>query len=69
MYMSFRYLGQSMGGLFSPEFENAPWSLAKVGDLLSHLGIPVVVLGIAVPRRLIRILARTCSTSSPSPTS
>nr|WP_314257343.1 ABC transporter permease [uncultured Devosia sp.] len=56
MYLSFRYLGQSVGGLFSPEFENAAWSLAKVGDLISHLWIPVIVLGMAGTASLIRIM-------------
>ncbi|RYG88192.1 MAG: ABC transporter permease [Alphaproteobacteria bacterium] len=56
MYLSFRYLGQSVGGLFSPEFENQAWSLAKVGDLISHLWIPVIVLGMAGTASLIRIM-------------
>ena len=56
MYLSFRYLGQSVGGLFSPAYENAPWSLAKVGDLISHLWIPVIVLGMAGTASLIRIM-------------
>lgn len=56
MYLSFRYLGQSVGGLFSPQFENLPWSLAKVGDLISHLWIPVIVLGMAGTASLIRIM-------------
>jgi peptide/nickel transport system permease protein len=56
MYLSFRYLGQSVGGLFSPQFENAPWNLAKVGDLISHLWIPVIVLGMAGTASLIRIM-------------
>lgn len=56
MYISFRYLGQTVGGLFSPEFENADWSLAKVGDLVSHLWIPVIVLGMAGTASLIRIM-------------
>ncbi len=34
MYVSYRYLGQSVGGLFSPEYRDAPWSWAKLGDLL-----------------------------------
>jgi peptide/nickel transport system permease protein len=56
MYVSFRYLGQSVGGLFSPDYENAAWSLAKVGDLISHLWIPVIVLGMAGTASLIRIM-------------
>ena len=56
LYLSFRYLGQSVGGLFSPEYVNAPWTLAKVGDLLSHIWIPMIVLGMAGTASLIRTL-------------
>lgn len=56
MYISFRYFGQSVGGLFSPDYINAPWSTAKVWDLLSHLWIPMVVLGTAGTASLIRTL-------------
>ena len=47
MYVSVVYLGYSVGGLFSPDFVNAPWSLARLFDFLHHLWIPVVVLGVA----------------------
>lgn len=56
MYLSFRYFGQSVGGLFSPQFESAPWTLAKVGDLIAHLWIPIIVLGTAGTATLIRIM-------------
>ena len=56
LYVSFRYFGQSVGGLFSPEYVNAPWSLAKVMDLISHLWIPMVVLGTAGTASVIRIV-------------
>ena len=56
MYLSFTWFGQSVGGLFSPEYVDAPWSLAKVGDLMSHLWIPVIVLGTAGTAGLIRIM-------------
>jgi peptide/nickel transport system permease protein len=56
MYLSFRYLGQSVGGLFSPEYINAPWSLAKALDLLQHIWIPVIVLGSSGTASLIRTL-------------
>jgi peptide/nickel transport system permease protein len=56
LYVSFRYFGQSVGGLFSPEFVEAPWSLARVGDFLSHLWIPMVVLSIGGIASLIRTL-------------
>jgi len=56
MYMSVKYLGYSVGGLFSPEFANAPWSAARVLDLLQHLWIPVFVLGVAGIAALVRIM-------------
>ena len=56
MYVSFKYLGQSVGGLFSPEYVSAPWSLAKVGDLLAHLWVPMIVIGTAGTAGLIRIM-------------
>ena len=54
LYISFRYFGQSVGGLFSPEYVNAPWTLARFADLLSHLWIPVIVLGTAGTAEIIR---------------
>lgn len=56
MWLSLTYFGQSVGGLFSPEFRDAPWSLARVGDLLAHLWIPVVIWGTAGTAANIRIL-------------
>lgn len=56
LYMSFKYFGQSVGGLFSPEFEEARWNLGKVIDLLSHLWIPVIIVGTAGTASMIRIV-------------
>ena len=56
MFISVKYFGQSVGGLFSPEYVDAPWSLARVKDLLSHLWIPVVILGTSGTAGLIRIM-------------
>lgn len=56
MYIGFSAFGQSVGGLFSPEYIDAPWSLAKIGDLIAHLWIPMVVLGSAGTAGLIRIM-------------
>ena len=33
MYLGQQWFGQSVGGLYSPEYEDAPWSWAKVVDL------------------------------------
>ena len=56
MYLTQRYFGQSVGGLYSPGFASAPWSFAKVWDLLKHLAVPVVVLGTAGTAFLIRAM-------------
>jgi len=56
MYVGFQYFGMSVGGLFSPEYETASWSLAKVGNLLQHLILPAVILGLAGTAQLIRIM-------------
>jgi peptide/nickel transport system permease protein len=37
--------GTSVGGLFSNEFIDAPWSWAKVVDLLKHIWIPIIAIG------------------------
>ena len=56
MYVGFKHFGMDVGGLFSPAFEDAPWSLAKIVDLLKHLWVPTVVLGTAGTAQLIRIM-------------
>lgn len=38
--------GTNVGGLFSPQFIDAPWSGAKVMDLLGHLWIPMIAIGL-----------------------
>ena len=37
--------GDSLTGLFSKEYRDAPWSMDKVLDLLSHAWLPVFILG------------------------
>lgn len=44
LYVSVTVLDASVGGLFSPEYQRAPWSMAKFVDLLKHLMVPAVVL-------------------------
>lgn len=61
MYVSYRYFGQSVGGLFSPEYADAPWSLARLGDMIAHLWIPVIVIGASGTAAMIRILRANLS--------
>jgi peptide/nickel transport system permease protein len=56
MYLGFRYFGHSIGGFFSPEFTRAPWSWAKFGDLMSHVWMPMIVVGMEGTTSLIRII-------------
>jgi peptide/nickel transport system permease protein len=49
-------MGQRVGGLYSPEYVNAPWSWNKLLDLLAHLWIPIIVIGTNGTAALIRIL-------------
>ena len=56
MYIGFKYFNVSIGGLFSDEFVEAPWSLAKAWDLAKHLPLPALILGLAGTAQLIRIM-------------
>lgn len=56
MYLGIRYFGLSAGGLFSPEYLDAPWSLARAIDLLKHMWLPVIVIGISGTAGTIRVM-------------
>ena len=56
MYLGYEWFGIAVGGLFSPEYASAPWSLAKLADFLGHLWIPAVVIGTAGMAGLMRIM-------------
>ena len=59
LYIGHVFFGTSVGGLFSAEFENAPWSWARFVDLLAHLWVPVVVIGTAGTAFHIRTMRAT----------
>ena len=42
-----RFGGTNVGGLFSPRFIGAPWSWARLFDMLEHLWIPVLAIGMS----------------------
>jgi peptide/nickel transport system permease protein len=56
MWFAFSNFGLMITGLFSPEYVQAPWSLARFVDLLKHLWLPAIVLGVAGTARLTRIM-------------
>jgi peptide/nickel transport system permease protein len=56
MWFAYSKLGISITGLFSPEFVQAPWSWARFVDLLKHIWVPAIVLGVAGTARLTRVM-------------
>jgi peptide/nickel transport system permease protein len=56
LYVGFRYFNANVGGLFSPDLADAPWSWVKFKDMLAHLPIPAIVLGLSGTAQMIRIM-------------
>ena len=56
MYFAAVEFGQSVGGLFSEQYQNAPWNFDKFIDFQQHLWIPVVILGVSGTASLIRVM-------------
>ena len=56
MYVGVVHFGTDVGGLFSSEYKNQPWSWGKVVDLSEHLWLPIFVLGTSSTASLIRIM-------------
>lgn len=56
MYYINRWTGFSVGGLYSPEFMNQPMSWAKYVDMLKHVAILVIAVGMAGTASVIRIM-------------
>ena len=56
MYLGYEWFGIAVGGLFSPEYASAAWSMGKLGDLLAHLWIPAVVIGMGGTAGMVRIM-------------
>ncbi|HCB49898.1 MAG TPA: ABC transporter permease [Chloroflexi bacterium] len=56
MWIAFSQFGVSVTGLFSPEYIDAPWTMDRVRDLLSHMWLPMIILGLDGTARLARIM-------------
>ncbi|MEZ4865026.1 MAG: ABC transporter permease [Caldilineaceae bacterium] len=59
MFLFFKYFGVSVGGLFSAEYALAPWSLAKLWDMIKHLWVPIIVIGTSGTAGIIRVMRGT----------
>jgi len=56
MYLFYRFFGISPMGLFSPAYVDASWSMAKFLDMLSHIWVPIIVIGTAGTAGIIRVM-------------
>jgi len=56
MWFLFTRFGFSMPGLFSPEYATAPWSFAKLLDMLKHIWFPIIIIGMSGTAGLIRTM-------------
>jgi peptide/nickel transport system permease protein len=56
LYVAVVILGQDVVGLFSRDMQDAPWSLAKIWDLLKHLWVPALIGAVTGTAGLIRIM-------------
>ena len=56
LYVAIVILNQDVVGLFSREFQDAPWSLAKIWDLLKHLWVPALIGAVTGTAGTIRIM-------------
>jgi peptide/nickel transport system permease protein len=56
LFFTYKFFGVHIGGLFSPEFLNVPWSFARFTNMMKHLWAPVIVLGTADAAGLIRVM-------------
>ena len=55
MWLVTSYSDMSVGGLFSPKYMDAPWTFARLWDLLAHVWIPIVILAVGSTANGIRI--------------
>jgi peptide/nickel transport system permease protein len=56
LYFAKEYFDISIGGLMDPQYMGAAWSWAKFQSILSHLWIPVLVIGLPGTAGMIRRL-------------
>lgn len=56
LYLAVSWLGINLSGLFSPEYVDTPWTWAKILDLLSHVWIPMIIVGLSGTAGMIRIM-------------
>jgi peptide/nickel transport system permease protein len=58
-WILYQVSGTMITGLYTQEFVDAPWSLAKLGNLLSRVWFPILIIGVGGTAGLIRTLRAT----------
>jgi peptide/nickel transport system permease protein len=56
MWIAFSKFGITAVGLFSPQYETAPWGMGKIIDMLKHLWVPIIILALGGTAGLIRTM-------------
>ena len=56
LHLMNKHFGISMGGLMDEQYIDQPWTLGKVGSVLQHLIVPVIVIGTSGTAGMIRRL-------------
>lgn len=56
MWLALSMFNANVTGLFSRDYIDADWSIARVGDLVKHLWLPMIILGTSGTARLTRIV-------------
>jgi len=56
MFWLNRWFGVSVGGIFSPTYRVAPWTVGRVLDLLKHMIAPAAIIGLSGTAGTIRVM-------------
>jgi peptide/nickel transport system permease protein len=56
LFLAKMYFGVSIGGLMDEQYIGQPWSLAKLGSVVEHMVVPVIVIGASGTAAMIRRL-------------
>ncbi|MAQ85382.1 MAG: ABC transporter permease [Maritimibacter sp.] len=56
MYVLAAFFDQSVGGLYSAQYIDAPWSWGKFVDFLNHVWLPIFVIGTGALATMVRIM-------------
>lgn len=56
IYVNSTYFGGNVAGLFSPEYELAPWSVGRVLDMLSNMSLAILIIGLGGTAATMRVM-------------